>query len=65
MKTFLVLAAALGFSVTAASAECSWHSQVSASVDTDTKVASVQKGDMSTTADAQTTIKKEKTEKTE
>lgn len=65
MKTFLVLAAALGLSVTAASAECSWHSQASASVDTDTKVASVQKDDMSKTTDAQTTLKQKKAENAE
>ena len=58
MKTIMVLAAALGLSVTAAAAECSWHSQASASVDTDTKVASTEKSDMSTAADAQT-IKKD------
>ena len=43
MKTVLVLAAALGLSVSAAAAECAGHSKVSASIDTETKVASVAK----------------------
>ena len=43
MKTALVLAAALGLSVSAAAAECVGHSKVSASIDTETKVASVIK----------------------
>ncbi len=41
MKTILVLAAAMGLSISAASAECVGHKQVNASVDTETKVASV------------------------
>ncbi|MEP7454084.1 hypothetical protein [Phyllobacterium sp. SB3] len=40
MKTILVLAAALGFSVSAASAECVGHT---ASVDKETTTASVSK----------------------
>ena len=43
MKTILVLAAAMGLSISAASAECVGHKQVNASVDTETKVASVVK----------------------
>jgi hypothetical protein len=43
MKTVLVLAAAMGLSISAASAECVGHKQVNASVDTETKVASVVK----------------------
>jgi hypothetical protein len=43
MKTILVLAAAMGLSISAASAECVGHKQVNASVDTETKVASVLK----------------------
>lgn len=43
MKTVLVLAAALGLSISAASADCAAHKQVNASADTETKVASVVK----------------------
>ena len=43
MKTVLVLVAVLGLSVSAASADCVGHKQVSASSDTETKVASVVK----------------------
>jgi hypothetical protein len=43
MKTILVLAAAMGLSVSVAAAECAAHKQVNASVDTQTKVASVVK----------------------
>jgi hypothetical protein len=43
MKTVLVLAAAMGLSISAASADCVGHKQVNASVDTETKVASVVK----------------------
>ncbi|UVK37319.1 hypothetical protein LHFGNBLO_004334 [Mesorhizobium sp. AR10] len=61
MKTFLAIAAALGLSVTTASAECPGHSKVQASVDTQTKTASVEKADTSTTVE----IKKEVPPKTE
>lgn len=64
MKTFLAFAAALGLSVSAASAECSWHSKTSASVDTQTKTASVTNADMSSAVDAQA-VKKEVHEKAE
>ena len=43
MKTILVLAAAMGLTVSVAAAECANHKQVNASVDTETKVASVVK----------------------
>lgn len=43
MKTMLVLAAALGLSVSAAAAECPGHKQTTTSVDPETKVASVVK----------------------
>lgn len=43
MKTILVLAAAMGLSVSVAAAECAGHKPVTASVDTETKVASVAK----------------------
>jgi hypothetical protein len=43
MKTILVLAAAMGLTVSVAAAECVGHKQVNASVDTETKVASVVK----------------------
>ena len=43
MKTILLIAAAMGLSISAASAECVGHKQVNASVDTETKVASVVK----------------------
>ncbi|MER9752852.1 hypothetical protein NKJ46_05280 [Mesorhizobium sp. M0166] len=64
MKTFLAMAAALTMSISAASADCPAHSKVQASVDTQTKTASVDKADMSTVTDAQT-IKKEESQKTE
>ena len=64
MKTFLAFAAAFGLSVSAASAECAWHSKVSASVDTKTTTASVTKPDTSSAADTQT-VKQELPEKTE
>ncbi len=43
MKTVLVIAAAMGLSISAASADCAGHSNTSASVDTETTVASVVK----------------------
>ncbi|HEY6632250.1 MAG TPA: hypothetical protein VIZ90_12425 [Rhizobiaceae bacterium] len=43
MKSILVTAAVMGFSVSIASADCVGHKQVNASVDTETKVASVAK----------------------
>ena len=55
MKTFLAIVAALGISVSGASADCPAHSKVQASVDTQTRTASVEKADTSTSAD----IKKE------
>ena len=64
MKTFLAFAAAFGLSVSAASAECAWHSKVSASADTETTTASVTKPDMSSAADTQT-VKQESPQKTE
>ncbi|MER8554448.1 hypothetical protein NKH69_19440 [Mesorhizobium sp. M0976] len=64
MKTFLATAAALTLSISAASADCPAHSKVQASVDTQTRTASVEKADMSTAADAQT-IKKEEPQKTD
>lgn len=64
MKTFLAFAAAFGLSVSAASAECTSHSKVSASVGTQTKTASVSNADMSTAANTQT-IKKDAPPKTE
>ncbi|MCZ8546272.1 hypothetical protein OOJ09_18950 [Mesorhizobium qingshengii] len=62
MKTLLAVVAALGLSMSAASAECAFHSKASAAVDAQTKTASVEKAD--TTADTQT-IKKEVPPKTE
>lgn len=43
MKTVLVIAAAMGLSISAAAADCVGHKQTTASVDTETKVASVLK----------------------
>jgi len=43
MKIVLVMAAALGFSISAAAAECAGHAKVTTSVDTETTVASVVK----------------------
>ncbi len=43
MKTVLLTAAAMGLSISAASADCARHSNISASVDTETTVASVVK----------------------
>jgi hypothetical protein len=64
MRTFLTIAAALGLSVSAASADCAYHHKISASVDTQTKTASVEKADMSKATNTQT-IKKEVPAKTE
>lgn len=64
MKTLLAIAAALGLSISAASAECPGHSKVQASVDTQTKTASVAPADTATTADTQT-IKKAQPPETE
>lgn len=55
MKTIMVLAAALGLSVMGAAADCSWHSKVSASADTQTKVGNVDKPDATKVADVRTT----------
>ncbi|BAV45375.1 Uncharacterized protein MLTONO_0472 [Mesorhizobium loti] len=66
MRTFVIIAAALGLSVSGASAECGYnHSKVSASVDTQTTTASVVKADMSKATDTQTVVKKEVPPKTE
>ena len=43
MKIVLVMAAALGFSISAAAADCAGHAKVTTSVDTETTVASVVK----------------------
>ncbi|PZN54905.1 MAG: hypothetical protein DIU65_06885 [Proteobacteria bacterium] len=58
MKTLLVFAAVFGLSVSAASADCAWHSKVTASVDTQTTTASVTEADAQTVAEAET-LKKE------
>ncbi|MEO9336372.1 hypothetical protein ABFT80_02885 [Mesorhizobium sp. SB112] len=60
MKYVLAIAAALGLSISAASAECNYHSKVSASVDSETKTASIQTDQASVPADAAAqTVKKE------
>lgn len=41
MKTILLLAAAMGFSVSVAAADCAGHAKTTTSVDTSTTVASV------------------------
>jgi len=51
MKFVLVTAAALGFSVSMAAAECAGHAKVTTSVDTETTVASVVKQVPPTPAD--------------
>jgi hypothetical protein len=53
MKMILVAAAAFGLSISAAAADCAGHSKVSASVDTETTVASVMKQTPATSADTQ------------
>jgi hypothetical protein len=55
MKTILVLAAAMGLTVSVAAAECPGHSKVQASVDTETQVASIQKKLPPPAADAEST----------
>ena len=62
MKTILVLAAAMGLTVSVAAAECANHKQVNASVDTETKVASVVKQVPPPAADAQSTAEETKAE---
>jgi hypothetical protein len=65
MKAFLAAVAALGLSISTASATCPYHqSLASASVDT-TKTASVEKSDMSKATDTQKIIKKQAPPKTE
>ncbi|TIO52970.1 MAG: hypothetical protein E5X80_05030 [Mesorhizobium sp.] len=66
MKTFLVTVAALGLSVTAASADCAYHQSMAAAVQVDTtKTASVEKTDVTKAADTQAVIKKKAPPKTE
>lgn len=70
MKTALLVVAALGLSVSGAAAECVGHTKTTASVDQQTKVASIAKSTMSTTADNATTadtpiLKKEEAKKSE
>jgi hypothetical protein len=62
MKTILVLAAAMGLTVSVAAAECVGHKQVNASVDTETKVASVVKQVPPPAEDAQSTAEETKAE---
>jgi len=57
MKTILLCVAAMGFTVSIAAAECAGHSKVSASVDTETKVASV--ANQTPATDGSTTVKVE------
>jgi hypothetical protein len=64
MKTFLAFAAAFGLSASAAYADCASHSNVSASVDTQTKTASVTGTDMSPATNTPT-VKKHAPEKAE
>jgi hypothetical protein len=62
MKTILVVAAAMGLSISTAAAECANHKQVNASVDTETKVASVVKQVPPPADDAQATAEETKAE---
>ena len=55
MKTVLIALAVTGFSVSLAAAECAGHSKVSASIDTETKVASV--ANQTPAPDAQPVVK--------
>lgn len=70
MKTILLVAAALGLSVSGAAAECVGHTKTTASVDQQTKVASIANSNTLTTADTATTadtptLKKEDTNEAE
>lgn len=51
MKTTLLVAAALCLSVSGAAAECVGHTKTTASVDQQTKVASIANSNTPTTAD--------------
>lgn len=57
MKTILLIAAAMGLTVTVAAAECAGHAKLSTSADSETKVASA--ADQTPAADAATTVKAE------
>jgi hypothetical protein len=61
MKTILLTAAAIGLSVSFAAADCVGHKQVNASVDTETKVASVVKQVPPPVEEAQSTASAEQT----
>lgn len=70
MKTTILVAAALGLSVSGAAAECVGHTKTTASVDQQTKVASIANSNTLTTADTATTadtpvLKKEDTDEAE
>jgi hypothetical protein len=70
MKTALLVAAVLGLSVSGAAAECVGHTNTTASVDKQTKVASVANSNAPTTADTATTadtpiLKKEEAKESE
>lgn len=59
MKTMLVLAAAMGLSVSAAAADCAGHAKMTtASVDTETTVASVAT-QLPPAVDAEATVARE------
>ncbi|CCV06888.1 conserved exported hypothetical protein [Mesorhizobium metallidurans STM 2683] len=55
MKTTILVAAALGLSVSGAAAECVGHTKTTASVDQQSKVASIANSNTPTTADTATT----------
>jgi hypothetical protein len=55
MKTALLVVAALGLSVSGAAAECVGHTKTTASVDQQTKVASIANSSAPTVAGAATT----------
>ena len=55
MKTILLIAAAMGLTISVAAAECAGHAKLSTSADSETKVASVAK--QTPAADAATPVK--------
>ncbi|MDX8497056.1 DUF680 domain-containing protein [Mesorhizobium sp. VK4C] len=60
MKSLLATVAALGLSISAASADCAYHQSMASAAQVDTtKTASVEKSDVTKATDTQKIIKKE------
>ena len=62
MKTILLVAAAMGLTVSVAAAECAGHAKLSTSVDSEMKVASVAKQTPAADATAPVKVEEKKAE---